>query len=120
MKIYFGHSSSIDYNKLYSVIKSCELNHEIVLPHEHSKDPFLSKDLMKSFNLFVAEVSSPSTGLGIELAWANDVGVPVVFFYKKGSKLSDCLKMISNKFVEYSDDVDFKEKLVSFIGQLLL
>jgi hypothetical protein len=118
MKIYFGHSSSIDYTRLYSVIKSCKLKHEIILPHEYSKDPFLSKDLMKGFGLFVAEVSQPSTGLGIELAWAKDTNVPVVFFFRKNSKLSDCLKMISNEFVEYVDDNDFKEKLVEVVDRL--
>ena len=117
MKIYFGHSSGIDYKKLYSIIKSCGLTHEIVLPHEHSKDPFMSKALMGSFGLFVADVSSPSTGLGIELAWAKDCGVPVVFFYKKGSKLSDCLKIISNDFVEYVDENDFGEKLVNVVNR---
>ena len=117
MKIYFGHSSGIDYKKLYSVIKGCKLKHEMILPHEYSKDPFLSKDLMKGFGLFIAEVSQPSTGLGIELAWAKDCGVPVVFFFRKGSKLSDCLKLISNKFVEYADD-DFKEKFVDVVDRL--
>jgi len=44
-------------------------NHEIILPHD--KRNLISKDIIKKCNLFIAEVSFPSTGLGIELGWAN-------------------------------------------------
>lgn len=111
MKVYFGHSSDIDYKELYKIIRESNTKHEIILPHEHSKEPFSSKDFLKGCDLFIAEVSKPSTGLGMELAWAKDMDVPVIFMLKKGSKHSDCLKLISDKFVEYEND--FIEKLES-------
>jgi hypothetical protein len=117
MRIYFGHSSNMDYKRLYNLIKNYESSHDMVLPHEFSKDPFVSKDFMKGIQLFIAEVSLPSTGLGIELAWAKDADIPIFFFYKKGSKISDCLKLISKNFVEYDDDKDFIEKFIDVVNQ---
>jgi hypothetical protein len=117
MKIYFGHSSNIDYKKLYNLIKNLKLEHNVILPHDISKEPFSSKELMKDIDLFVAEVSMPSTGLGIELAWAKDTGIKIVMLRRKGSKFSDCLKFISNNFIEYKDEKDFIEKFLDIINQ---
>ena len=107
----------MDYKKLYCIIKNLDLNHDIILPHDFSKEPFSSKEIMKNIDLFVAEVSMPSTGLGIELAWAKDVGIPIVFLRKKGSRFSDCLKFISDNFVEYLGEEDFIEKFLDIVSQ---
>ncbi len=72
MKIYIGHSREYNYlEDLYMPLKTSLLfkNHEIILPHD--KRNLISKDIIKKCNLFIAEVSFPSTGLGIELGWAN-------------------------------------------------
>lgn len=74
MKIYVAHSSGYDYqNELYSPIRNSTLNtkHQITLPHENSIEQFNSKEFLKKCNLVIADVSYPSTGLGIELGWAN-------------------------------------------------
>jgi hypothetical protein len=117
MKIFFGHSSDADYKRIYNKIRNLKLDHDIVLPHEFSKEPFTSKEYMDNIDLFVAEVSMPSTGLGIELAWAKECNVPIVFMHKKGSKFSDCLRLLSCNFIEYSDDKDFVEKFIDIISQ---
>lgn len=75
IKIYVAHSRSFDFKKeLYEPIRKNFLNneHTFILPHEHSEEPFNSKDYLKDeADLVIAEVSEPSTGLGIELGWAD-------------------------------------------------
>jgi hypothetical protein len=87
MDIYIGHSSSIDFKEqLYEPLRNSGLDdeHNIVLPHEDSDEPFNSKKLLKNkCDVFVAEVSEASTGLGIELGWADLYEVPVYVFTVK-------------------------------------
>ncbi len=104
MKIYVGHSSGFNFKEeLYKPLRESELNtkHKIVLPHEDSSEPFNSKEFLQNCDLMIAEVSFPSTGLGIELGWANFLGVPILFVYKKGARVSGSLKVVSDKFIEY-------------------
>lgn len=114
MNIYVGHSNDINFkNELYVPIReaSFEDKYNIVLPHENSTEPFNSKDFLKKCDLFIAEVSNKSTGLGIELGWANLMGVKIVCFYKKGLKPSSSLKVITNNFIEYENNEDFILKI---------
>jgi nucleoside 2-deoxyribosyltransferase len=120
MKIYFGHSKSFDFKKdLYQPIRSSNLNsqHEIIFPHE--TDEFInSKDIIKDCDLIIAEGTYPATGLGIELGWAEMLGKPVLCVYKKGSKLSGSLKVVTNDFIEYSDPECLIKKIDKFINGL--
>ena len=119
MKIYVAHPRSFDFKKeLYEPIRQSSLNdeHTFVLPHEIHDKPFQSKDYLKSeADLLIAEVSEPATGLGIELGWADVYNVPIVCIYRKDSKVSDSLKVISESFVEYSNS----EELISGIKKIL-
>lgn len=119
MRIYVAHSRDFDFKKeLYEPIRQSSLNdkHTFVLPHETSDKPFNSKDYLKNeADLLIAEVSKPSIGLGIELGWADIYGVPVVCIYRKGSKISGSLRVVSNNFIEYSNS----EELVSGIERVL-
>ena len=114
MKIYVTHSTSFDYNKeLYLPIRESFLNeqHEIVLPHEESSEPFDSKKIFDECELVIAEVSYPSTGQGIELGWANLKNIPIKCFYKTGTKYSESIKVVSNKIIEYIDKDDLIKKI---------
>ncbi|MDD4333027.1 MAG: hypothetical protein PHT51_02840 [Patescibacteria group bacterium] len=113
MKIYIGHSKEFDYkNDLYSPIRNSELNskHEIIFPHE-TDELIISRDIIKTVDLMIAEVSYPATGMGIELGWADSFGRPIICIYKKGSKISKSLKAVCDNFIEYSDEKDLVEKL---------
>ena len=119
MKIYVTHSSSFDYkNELYKPLRSSNLNdiHEITLPHEDSSSQFDSKNYLKKCDLVLAEVSYPSVGQGIELGWANLYKVPIVCFYKQGSKYSGALNVVSKDFIEYSSGIDLAEKLQKYLS----
>ena len=104
-KIYVVHSSSFDFKQeLYVPIRNSKLNtlYEVLLPHENSREPFNSKEEIKNCKVMIAEVSYPSTGLGIELGWADLYEIPIIFTYKEGSKLSSSLKVVSSNFIEYA------------------
>jgi len=121
MKIYFGHSKGFDYKKeLYEPIRESELNirHEIIFPHEKSEMPTNSKEFLKTCDLMFAELSYPATGLGIELGWADALGVSIVGIYKSGSHVSNSVKLLTKNFIEYSNSEDMVKKIERFINGL--
>ncbi len=118
MKIYFCHSTAFDYvDELYKPIRKSQLNkkHQIIFPHEKVKDPFNSLELIPTCDLLIAEVTYPSTGLGIELGWANKEKKKIICVYKKGSNVSQSLKAVSNDFIEYSNI----QNLIEFLTKKL-
>jgi hypothetical protein len=120
MKIFLSHPTAIDYkNELYAPIRGSELNkqHEFILPHENQETQFNTKDVFKdgSVDLVIADISTPSHGVGIELGWAEMLGIPIVCIYKQGSGYSGSLSAVCNKFLMYTD----KENLISDLERLL-
>lgn len=115
MKIYVGHPSSIDFvEELYEPLKQSSIaeKHELVFPHEESDAPFDSREFLREdCDLFVAEVSEPSTGLGIELGWADRSGVPIICFFRQGTEPSSSLEALDTEVKEYSS----LEELVELI-----
>lgn len=111
MKIYVGHSSSIDFRKeLYRPLKRSDLSekHEFVFPHEDSGEPFDSKKFLREeADLFIAEVSEASTGLGIELGWADLFEVPVLCVHREDAEVSSSLQAVDVDVRSYrrSDDI---------------
>jgi hypothetical protein len=120
MKIYIAHSNKFDFeNKLYLPLRSSTLNteHAFFLPHEDGKAEN-TKELMKDFDLLIAEVSEPSTGEGIEIGRADMLNIPIVCIYEQGSKVSNSLRYVSNEFIEYADPKDMLGKLTDFLNRL--
>jgi hypothetical protein len=120
MNIYISHSSAYDYeNELYKPIKESELaqTHHFFLPHEPENLNTDAKTELKMMDLLVAESSLPSTGQGIELAQAEAAGVPIICFYKTGSKPSGSLRFVTNELIEYRDIDDFLAKLADRLAQ---
>lgn len=118
MKIYIGHAKCFDFkNELYKPITESILNeeHTIILPHEESEKPSNSKDFLKTCDLMIAEVSYRATGLGIELGWADMLGVTILCIFRQGVKISSSVKFLTDNFIEYSDSHDLVEKIKEFI-----
>ena len=112
MKIYLGHSREFDYEtKLYEPIRQSAFfaEHEFVFPHADPGDVQKTNDYLKNIDLFVAEVSYPSTGLGIELGWAHDLGKRIVCVYKTDSTPSGSLKSITDQILSYSNTEELLE-----------
>jgi hypothetical protein len=122
MKIYIGHNRGFDFLKdLYAPLKDSKLaiDHEFIFPHERTQDAYPSKNLFtnKGCDLVVAETSFPSTGLGIELGWADAFGIKIVCLVKEGAKISGSLKAITKEILVYKDSVDLVNKLSNYLSK---
>lgn len=119
MKIYVSHSRNFDYkNELYRPLKESHLPIELIFPHEESLETFNSKELLESHGCeyILAEVSYPSTSQGIELGWADAFGIPIICFYKVGADPAKSLSRVSQKIIEYGDDMGLVNKLTIEFG----
>jgi hypothetical protein len=102
MKIYFAHSKElVNYKEIYTKLGGLK-EHEFIFPYIDSDTPINSKETIKSVDLVIAEVSLPSTGLGIELGWAESFSKPIICIFKAESKPSRSLKHITDKLISYS------------------
>lgn len=116
MRIYIGHSSGFDYHKeLYEPLKASALFqlHQILLPHDTESTAQNERDFYFTLDLFVAEVSYPSTGLGIELAWAKDAGRKILCVHRADKKPSLALKTVCSDIRSYSDTEELIEVIRS-------
>lgn len=119
MKIYFAHSTNFDYkNEYYRPIKESSLNdgNELIFPHD-SDDFINTKEIIATSDLVVAEASYISTGMGVELGWANAANKPIIVVYKSGTKPSKSLEVLTHNFIEYSTE-NLAEKLEKFAATL--
>jgi hypothetical protein len=119
MKIYVSHSKDIDFvNELYKPMRESELNnlHTFFLPHEN-QESVNAKEVLKDCDFVIAEVSVPATGQGIELGWADMIGVPILCVSKEGSEISRSLKYVTDKFLTYKDSNDLIAKISEFLSK---
>lgn len=120
MKIYVGHSNDWNYeNELYNPILKSELNkkHDIILPHLNNRS-FDTKKVIEEADLFIAEVSRPSLGLGIEIGRAEQIGKKILCIYKKSEKVSSSLKYVDAILIEYNDEKDMIDKIKKEIEKI--
>ncbi len=119
MDIYVGHSSSYDFQeRLYRPLKDSELfrEHNVVLPHE-TDSLFDSKSFFQEkCDLFIAEVSEASTGLGIELGWADLFDVEIILISEKEITVSSSLKALDSDHIKYANPDEIIEIVNSKIG----
>jgi hypothetical protein len=106
MNIYVGHSSSINFeDRLYRPLEKSKISdrYNLVFPHKDDKQIFDSKRFLREeCDLFVAEVSEASTGLGIELGWADMLEVPVLAVHREKSEYSNSIKAVADEIEAYS------------------
>lgn len=120
MKLYVCHSCGFDYEReLYGPLRnSMSDNHDIFFPHEGENSKVNTTRIIKDSDLLIAEISFPSTGLGIELGRAEVFGKRVVCIFKKNSEYSKAINFVSEDFIEYEDSEDMVKKLKNFISRL--
>lgn len=117
MKIYVGHSNEWNYMELlYKPILQSNLNerHEIIFPHI-DKNNFNTNQTIADSDLFIAEVSMPSLGLGIEIGRAESIGKKILCIYKKGYKCSSSLKYVNADVIEYENEKDMIDEMINYI-----
>jgi len=112
MKIYFAHSANSEFEKNYGLLKkSFNKRVSFIFPYDKRAKPINSRQVIKNCDLIFAEVSRPSTGLGIELGWADSFKKKIICFHKKESKISRSLKIISKAIIGYKDAQDLVAKI---------
>lgn len=122
LKVYISHSRKFNFKHyLYAPIRAsvilCE-KYEIILPHEISDEPFLTKEFLRTCDAVVAEVSYPATGQGIELGWADFLGIPIICIFGKGVRPSGSLITLSEEFYEYDGTLDMSTKIDFALNKL--
>lgn len=119
IKVYVSHSTEFDFEKeLYRPLKRLK-GFELIFPHESSKKSESSKEIIKGCSAVIAEVSHPSHGVGVEIGWADSFEMPIIFIFKKGTKVSSSLKFISGKFIEYENVEDIVPKIEKILEEFL-
>ncbi len=118
MNVFVCHSDQFDFKaELYQPIQKSDLltRHHFYFPH-NSDDLSNTLGLIKESDIILAEVSYPSTGVGIELGWAEVFGKRVICVYKSGATVAKSLSFVSHDFLEYRDG----EELVRRLDQVLI
>ena len=119
MKIYVGHSKDWNYKEeLYEPILESELakKYEIILPHI-DENTFDTKQVIEQSDLFIAEISLPSLGLGIEIGRAEMINKKILCIYKKGYKCPRSLKYVAVDVMEYEEKNDMISKIENYIKE---
>ncbi len=117
MKIYVAHASSFDFKaKLYAPLRTSTLSgeHEILLPQEGPIEE-ITREMVASADVLVAEVSHPSLGVGIEIGWAHAVGVPVIAMHEASASVSFSIDNAVNERFEYRDSNEMITKLMEVL-----
>ena len=98
----------------------------LVFVDKYNFRPEQEKEMMESaFNeidnsdFLVAELSTKSIGVGIEIGYASAKNKPVFYLRKKGSEYSTTASGCSSYIVEYRNELDLKESMKKLLKMKL-
>ncbi len=117
--IYVGHSTNYDYqNMLYKPLLESKLSENVnfILPHYGEKN-INSKNIIKESDLFIAEISEPSLGLGIEIGRAESHNKKILFIYNIKKEVSSSIKYVKSDIITYLDEKDMIDKIEKYLKQ---
>lgn len=118
MNIYIAHSTLFDYQSLlYLPLQNSKLwtQHKFILPHTDTIAPLNTKNIITHSDLIIAEVSYPSTGMGIELGWANIANRQIICLYYNLANPSSSLQYVANAIIAYNDVIDLIKKIETIL-----
>jgi len=122
LKVYLGHSRDIDYESLYQSIENAKWSskYNFLFPHKMDKNKLNGRDFYKKENIdiFIAEVSKSSTGLGIEMGWAYEEQIPIYCFHDQKSHPSNAYLSVTNNLIPYDNLKDFIHKLNNMLNNI--
>ena len=117
MKIQLWHSKDFDFrSELYAPLKENFSDIQWIFPHETDDTVVKSEETLKDVDIFLAEVRTAWTGLGIEIWFAHMYKKRIICIYKSGSQISSSLRYVSEEFIEYENEADMIEKLKEIIS----
>ena len=116
-------SSTVDtYEKVISLIDSSKYVISSPLDTMQFKGNDIDRykramDLLKDTKMIIAEMSTISTGQGMELQEAVNLNIPILVIAKEGSKISGLVKGCKNvkDIIYYKEIDDIKDKILQFI-----
>lgn len=75
-------------------------------------------NILNETMVMIAEMSSVSTGQGMEIQQANTLNIPILVIAKTGSKISGLVKGCKNvkNIIYYNDVSDIKKEIIEFIN----
>ncbi len=125
MRIYVAHTKFDGFfDKLYKPLMTSELHrwHSLIFPHELSSVSFDSRAMFfgRDCHLVIAEVTHRSTSLGIELGWANALGVPIICVHVLGTRSSSSLDAISKDIIAYTGPDTLIAQLLPLVEKYVL
>ena len=97
-------------SKLY---KECEF----IFPHL-TDNTFNSKEAIDQSDLFIAEVSRASLGLGIEIGRAEMSNKRILCIYNEKNNVSSCIEYINADVIGYKNSEDMISKITEYIHKL--
>ena len=116
MNIYFagairgGRNDSKTYQKLIQLLKNYgtvlteHVGNEILLEEEQflSEKEIFNRDMqwLAEANILIAEVSTPSLGVGYELAVAEKLGIPCLCLFRKQQNSELSAMILGNSFFQ--------------------
>ncbi len=121
MIVYFSHSRKVlGWEKIIDVVRRVlreKLALKLFLPYEGREKPIDSRQAIKKSDILLAEVSTPGTGIGVEVGWADAFSKEIVFLAREGTDPSGSLKLVSNNWIFYNDLEDLGVKLEKFFSK---
>jgi nucleoside 2-deoxyribosyltransferase len=93
------------------VRQSLSPRHEVHFPPEFEGKRVSSKKAVEGCDVLLADVSLPSTGVGIELGYAEFLGKQVILLKESDKPLQASVAMLSKPCIDYFDFQDLSEKL---------
>jgi voltage-gated potassium channel Kch len=67
----------------------------------------------------IAELSFPSTGLGIEIGYADIYKVPIIIIVKSGITISSSARVLATHIIEYSTISELVQNLKLVLKQIV-
>ncbi len=118
LKVYFIHSTKIDYNKLIymPVLRSKELSHHrLIFPqNEDNKDKYY-KDLIASADVLVVELTSPDIGFNMELKEAILSKKPILALAQKSIGYDSKYQKLLKNVIGYANEEEFRYFVETFV-----
>ncbi len=120
-KIYLGHTRDPRLNYLdtfYQPLIAALHEHTLIMPHPNGADAVINScDVLPKCDAMIAEVSYPSTGLGMELAWAKIVQVPILCLHHTTCTPSHSVLTHFSSIISYENTLDMVQGVAHWLGQ---
>lgn len=119
-QIYISHSSKVDYTKeIYEPLSNSAFlkQFKLILPHSEEYIKVDTKEIIFNSDLFIAEVSLPGTGIGLELGRAESKNIKILCLIKEGIPCNSSVKR-NFQVITYKDTNDMVEKITDYIKKL--